>query len=165
MIFVITQEHGNSTISHVNLIFSWVRSLSKGDVDENFLKIILWCYFTFVQSFLDYLKSLCLQNETVLFAVKRSRFVLVTPISWFGVVDTETKNENARCKACKTTVFVVKHANLWRSCRRVRRGCLSSQAQRSIDDVDYPLLQSRASSLHRNLPFDHANHQTLPACD
>ena len=33
----------------------------------------------------------------------------------------------ARARFAKILFFVVKYANLWRSCRRRRRGCLSSQ--------------------------------------
>ena len=39
------------------------------------------------------------------------------------------------CKTCKTTVFIVKYANLWRSCRRRRRGCLSSLINDRMRDV------------------------------
>ena len=36
------------------------------------------------------------------------------------------KMKNARAKRAKILFFIVKYANLWGSCRRRRRGCLSS---------------------------------------
>ena len=36
------------------------------------------------------------------------------------------KIKNARAKRAKLLFFIVKYANLWRSCCRRRRGCLSS---------------------------------------
>ena len=36
------------------------------------------------------------------------------------------KMKNARAKRAKILFFIVKYANLWGSCCRHRRGCLSS---------------------------------------
>ena len=36
------------------------------------------------------------------------------------------KRKNARAKRAKILLFIVKYANLWGSCYRRRRGCLSS---------------------------------------
>jgi len=47
--------------------------------------------------------------------------------SWLGENDCEMyKKEKCTCKACKTVVFVVKNANLWRARGRRCRGCFSS---------------------------------------
>ena len=37
-----------------------------------------------------------------------------------------SKSEKCTCKACKTTVYIVKYTNLWRSCGHRRGGYLSS---------------------------------------
>ena len=47
--------------------------------------------------------------------------------------------KNARAKRAKILFFIVKYANLWGSCCRRRRACLSSLVKtfRFVDDYDY----------------------------
>ena len=108
-------------------------SLSKHDVDGS-ANIILKCNFVFLQSFLNYSRSLCLKNKKTKLNICHYMLTLSTQLQnrSFHVVETMRmslkcqKMKNARAKRAKMLFFIVNYANLRGFCCPQRRGCLSS---------------------------------------
>ena len=93
------------------------------------------CNVVFLQSFLNYSKSLCLQkilelNWNQRFRDKKTK---LNPCHHMLMSYSQLENrafhvvERTRTSAkCQKMFFIIKHANLWRSLGRRSRGCVSS---------------------------------------
>ena len=130
------------------MAYPLIGSLRKHDVDGS--ENVIWkCNFSFPQSFLNYSKSSRLQNVLTIqelnwnqrFRDKKTKLNICHHVltsssqlqnrSFHVVERTRTSEEcakmkTARAKRAKLLFFVVKYANLWRSCFRCRRGCVNS---------------------------------------
>ena len=107
-------------------------------------KVIWTCNFAFLQSFLIYSKSSCLENVLTILEFNWNVSEARTHNWKVDIVcsrrphncktghSTSWKERerdvceiNARGKCAKLLLFTVKYANLWRSCCHRRRGCFS----------------------------------------